>query len=543
MEQTTAWKEVSIEAGFDPGWKKYIAKRGDELLQKITKYVNPQGNSFKNRDEATKAQLKLSSLKKQEPSNENVELNPKNSSNLQCCGMQFNLPQQLQQHMKAIHKENVSKENSKNKRIHPCNLCSSVFPNQKNLKQHLKESHKPRKIFRCESCEFQCENQSKLKAHISSFHSIKVSKKPHLPVSNKMSNVKGPPGPPGPSFSSKFPPTSVPHGNLSDESRMEDDDAEEFFCEDCGLEYYSKAELQKHLKTAHDEVSPPKKITKNVFYEPEEEETELEDEWNEGGSRDIYMEEKVEEFEKEEIEEISSAMAHLTSNNSKFEVKHKPQRNLKMLNDSLSDEEEESVSGDNEDQEYYDDFSSDEGENDIMLDDPKIPDEITLDEDDTDTEDDGIDIVDVKNERYEHELRLIHKYEEFLGQPEYINKFVVDVNNEHEKQLWGILDQSWFSKPREWKPSNPWESWNASVSQICTHFKLRDFTYDKSQVFSSYDEFDEYVTPIITSCNPHKNEVELFKLKKAKWFQTLDPVIPEHMKFVEESIDDDDDFE
>ena len=137
---------------------------------------------------------------------------------------------------------------------------------------------------------------------------------------------------------------------------MEDDDAEEFFCEDCGLEYYSKAELQKHLKTAHDEVSPPKKITKNVFYEPEEEETELVDEWNEGGSRDIYMEEKVEEFEKEEIEEISSAMAHLTSNNSKFEVKHKPQRNLKMLNDSLSDEEEESVSGDNEDQEYYDDF-------------------------------------------------------------------------------------------------------------------------------------------------------------------------------------------
>ena len=61
------------------------------------------------------------------------------------------------------------------------------------------------------------------------------------------------------------------------------------------------------------------------------------------------------------------------------------------------------------------------------------------------------------------------------------------------------------------------------------------------QVFSSYEEFDEYVTPIITSCNPHRNQVELFKLKKAKWFQTLDPVIPEHMKFVEESIDDDDD--
>merc|ERR1719391_1244632 len=101
-----------------------------------------------------------------------------------------------------------------------------------------------------------------------------------------MTNVKGPPGPPGPSFSSNMPPEAPKRGNLTDESRMEEDDSEEFFCEDCGLEYYSKAELQKHLKTAHDEESPPKKekMTKPSFYEaeaePEEEETELEDEWN-----------------------------------------------------------------------------------------------------------------------------------------------------------------------------------------------------------------------------------------------------------------------
>ena len=44
---------------------------------------------------------------------------------------------------------------------------------------------------------------------------------------------------PGPSFSSKAPTTRGPEmqtrGNLSDESRMEEDDSEEFFCEDCGL--------------------------------------------------------------------------------------------------------------------------------------------------------------------------------------------------------------------------------------------------------------------------------------------------------------------
>ena len=103
---------------------------------------------------------------------------------------------------------------------------------------------------------------------------------------------------PGPSFSSNLPPTRVPEsqkrGDLSDESRMEEDDSEEFFCEDCGLEYYSKAELQKHLKTAHDEESPPKKqmiMTKPSLYEaePEEEETELEDEWNGGGSGQISL--------------------------------------------------------------------------------------------------------------------------------------------------------------------------------------------------------------------------------------------------------------
>jgi len=549
MEPIPFWEEVNIEAGFEKGWKKYIAKRGNEFIQKLTKYVNPQGQSFNNHGKALEAQ-QLNSLKKLKQGNANVDPETsmnKSISNLTCCRIQFNHPQQLEHHMKTIHKENLSKDNSKSKRNHPCNSCSSVFPNQKNLKQHIKESHKPKKTYNCNRCEFQCDNQSKLKVHVTACN--KASKKIQVPVSNKMTNVKGPPGPPGPSFSSKLPPTRVPEsqkrGNLTDESRMEEEDAEEFFCEDCGLEYYSKAELQKHLKTAHDEESPPKKekiMTKPSFYEaePEEEETELEDEWNGGGPGDIFMEKEVGIYEKEEIEEISSAMAHLASNTSKFEVLQRSQKNFKMINDSFSDEDEESVSGDNEDQEYYDDFSSDEGENEIVLDEKKVPDEITLDEDDTDTDDD--DIVDVtNNERYQYELRLIEKYEEFLGQSDNIFKFVVDVNNEHEKQLRSLLDQSWFSKPREWKPANPWESWNATVSQICTHFKLRDFTYDKSQVFSSYEEFDEYVTPIITSCNPHRNQVELFKLKKAKWFQTLDPVIPEHMKFVEESIDDDDD--
>ena len=71
MEPIPSWEEVNIEAGFEKGWKKYIAKRGNEFIQKLTKYVNPQGQSFNNHGKALEAQ-QLNSLKKQKQGNENV---------------------------------------------------------------------------------------------------------------------------------------------------------------------------------------------------------------------------------------------------------------------------------------------------------------------------------------------------------------------------------------------------------------------------------------------------------------------------------------
>ena len=57
--------------------------------------------------------------------------------------------------------------------------------------------------------------------------------------------------------------------------------------------------------------------------------------------------------------------------------------------------------------------------------------------------------------------------------------------------------------------------------------------------YFSFQVLAEY-SPLMKAINEKMNEVTLYKWKKAKWLQSLDPVIPEHMKIVEESLDDDD---
>ena len=57
--------------------------------------------------------------------------------------------------------------------------------------------------------------------------------------------------------------------------------------------------------------------------------------------------------------------------------------------------------------------------------------------------------------------------------------------------------------------------------------------------YVSFQVLAEY-SPLMKAINEKMNEVTLYKWKKAKWLQSLDPVIPEHMKIVEESLDDDD---
>ena len=169
-----------------------------------------------------------------------------------------------------------------------------------------------------------------------------------------------------------------------------------------------------------------------------------------------------------------------------------------------------------------------------MIESPKrAAEEITLDED----SDEEIVVEKVRNEQYEKELRDISRYDQFLSLPQAWDILTND-NNEDKVRI--LKENAWFAKPRNWKPTTQWETWNATVKQICAHYKLIDFRLNDNQRFRSFDTFSDYVTSPMKDINPKMNEVMLYKWKKAKWLQTLDPIIPDHMKILEETLDDDD---
>ena len=53
-------------------------------------------------------------------------------------------------------------------------------------------------------------------------------------------------------------------------------------------------------------------------------------------------------------------------------------------------------------------------------------------------------------------------------------------------------------------------------------------------------EFDRRISKQLLERNPGRSDRILYSWKKAKWFSLLDPIIPDHMKFVEETLEDDD---
>ena len=110
---------------------------------------------------------------------------------------------------------------------------------------------------------------------------------------------------------------------------------------------------------------------------------------------------------------------------------------------------------------------------------------------------------------------------------------------EDPKLLQQLCASAWWAQPGKWKPSNTWEVWNAKVAQVCTHYKVKDIGISKDTTFASFDEFDRIISPELIEKNPFKSFKILYTWKKAKWFSLLDPVIPENMKIVEETLEDD----
>ena len=57
----------------------------------------------------------------------------------------------------------------------PCNKCSSIFKQKKNLQQHMKKQHGVKK-YKCNYCDFHSDNQSNLKKHEKAMHENEVFK-------------------------------------------------------------------------------------------------------------------------------------------------------------------------------------------------------------------------------------------------------------------------------------------------------------------------------------------------------------------------------
>ena len=425
------------------------------------------------------------------------------------CKVAFNDKSKKDKHMAVLHKCQKTKvekkvviSNDKPKEFHPCSSCQERFESKTQLKKHTQKVHKKSK-------------QS-------------VKSKPDSKGASVQSKAlsRPPPGPPGPSVA------KVIQGPVEEEEEGKD-----FFCEECGVEFDRRQQLVQHMKSEHDEdITSGVTTTKAApSSEADSDEEDLEPELEEyvpinmRGQGHIFMDgfevaEEIVNSDNEEISQLSSGFARLAPN-----PRFPPRKNeVEFYEEDVSDEEMESQ----ENSEDSDQFSSDD---EVMIESPKrAAEEITLDED----SDEEIVVEKVRNEQYEKELYEISQYEKFLSLEERAFNILTNDNNEDKVKI--IQEKAWFAKPRNWKPASPWETWNATVKQICAHYKLIDFRLNDNQMFSSYDAFSDYVTGPMKDINQKMDDVMLYKWKKAKWLQTLDPVIPDHMKILEETLDDDD---
>ena len=192
---------------------------------------------------------------------------------------------------------------------------------------------------------------------------------------------------------------------------------------------------------------------------------------------------------------------------------------------SASDDDSKSFPSDSEEEE--------EREERVVKDEPE---EITLDE-----SDDEINVIEdvhlaqAAKERMKNEFATLVENEDQLAHDD----FVEYILGEDEVAVDQYQRETWYCQPASWKPKGT-ESWNATCSQIANFYKLRDFSIAGLTAVSTWDEFHEMVVPRADEVNPGRSVVHLYKLMKAKWFESLEPVIPAHMKVVVETLDDED---
>ena len=443
--------------------------------------VNNSNNKRKC-DSTTVDMSEISPLKKLQIANDDLTCN--------ICNINFDHESLRFKHMETFHKSSKPSKpkNADHGEVHTNTPISSAMKQKAHRKDHhssggMKKGSPKRMEHTCPQCDQRFESKTNLKKHMNECSSRKKQVVP---------------GPPGPVIQTHQ--TNVV-----------------IFCEECGIEYDNREDLTKHINSTecgnNSSNSPEKPVVHHQELEDDDDdleeidEVELEEDMGPIVVEDIKIQEK--------IDQLSLGVNRTHSQSSKYFVK----RNFNTMI-----REEESSEDEDDDME----ISSDEEE--VVLDDPEVP-EITID-DNTDLE------GEVQVEEYSKEKEMIEKYEDFLTNAPRDKVLSVVDDEQKMKNIWPGL---WWAQPSSWRPSTSWETWNATVKQICTFYKLKDVPLQPGRRYKSYREFDQEISAQLKMRNPNKAFVPLYKLKKAKWLQTLDPVIPDNMKIVEESIDDDDD--
>ena len=194
-----------------------------------------------------------------------------------------------------------------------------------------------------------------------------------------------------------------------------------------------------------------------------------------------------------------------------------------MTDDDSSDDEDNTDISDDEDVYHVPDPEE------ITLDDES--DEITLDEGEEDIED--VTTTQVEENRENENMEKIRYYLTMIANTDYVKSL-----DENQEKLQSFNQHAWYAKPVTWKPSKVGELWHATVPQICSHYHLIDYPLEPNWWFKNWDSFNEFFTEVLEFRNPDKPQSSIFKLKKAKWFQYLHPVIPAAKHILEETIED-----
>ena len=524
-------REVEVEDELEAGWKKFVTFKGDIPSKKI-RYQDPAGNSYKNLKAAIKKMqnTKVKELKavKKEKEKKSKKRKPSTQEASSSKGQEESVRTSP---AKKRNSDTGAGEESSEETEMICEDCGAQFADAILLAKHNSKFHKrkvklerpgkPKSTIRnLEDIQFQCEVPgqdigSEVKDKTDKKKKDKVNKDGKKKDNNtKDGTVDGPALGPGEARAGGVggPPGPPPAGEEQEEKE------EDCFCEECGVEFTRRSLLRNHMLVQHgletsgssaagDSVTGRESTKKSVSPERSFQ------------TFDYYDEEEEEYFEEEEFSDDEDVV--------EVEIPYEVNVTgpVKLKKECQDKAFLEDANEDDEDDDYEDPFSDEEVD----------PEEITLDGDEQEDDDEVIiDEVTQNHEEDEREKARISKFESVLSAGD-ILEFV-----DKPDILQKVNSLAWWCQPTKWKPTNNWEVWHASLTQVCAHYKLKDVPIGPEEKYESYDDFDQKITLRFEINNPCQSMKTTYTWKKAKWFSFLDPVIPDDMKIVEETLEDDD---